>query len=350
MVVTGGVGIGGDLWVGGMAIFVGGAQVVTTATLGTGGVGVVSITAGTDTAVSTASGTIVIWNTSTLASVTSRGSITTSTITINNTSSSTSTNTGALIVAGGVGIAGNLSIGGTLNLVGTETAQSGLTVSGLVAFTTTTNSTGTTTGAVVIGGGVGIAKDVYIGGSTNIVGNSTVLGGESVTGVFTASNTATIGNNILVGTGATTRGNNPVEVIASGNFVSTGDAQSSVYVLRMYTTTTNILTTTGLGVVPSNQIALPNNATYSFKATVTARSTSTNDEAGWLFDGVISRYANAGTTSIKVVNKTKLYASQASFDCTVTADTVNGALQISGTSDGKPMRFVAKVETVEVTS
>jgi hypothetical protein len=274
---------------------------------------------------------------------------TTSSFIFFNTTTSTSTNTGAVLVYGGVGIWDNLNVAGYIK-TNNQYVFSGDITNGVDVFNvpvkinTSTNSTGTMSGALVVGGGVGIGGDTFIAGGNYVTGSSTIGG------TITAGSTATVGANLLVGTGATTRGLSPVEVIANGNFATAGDAQSSVYVLRMYTTTTNILTTNALGVVPENQIVLPNNATYTFKATVTARSTSTNDEAGWLFDGVISRYANQGTTVIKVVNKTKLYASQAAFDCTVTADTVNGALQISGTSDGKPMRFVAKVETVEVTS
>jgi hypothetical protein len=56
---------------------------------------------------------VTISNSSTLQSVTSRGSSTTAVISITNTASSTSTTTGALTVAGGVGIGGNLAVGGT---------------------------------------------------------------------------------------------------------------------------------------------------------------------------------------------------------------------------------------------
>lgn len=348
LVVAGGVGIGGNLYVGGYAIFVGGAQVVTTATLGTGGVGVVNITAGTDTAVTTASGTVTIWNTSTLDTVANRGNSTTATILILNTTSSTSTNSGALTVAGGVGIGGNLSIGGNLLLLGNENDQSGLTVAGLVNFTSVVTSTATNNGALVVGGGVGIGGNANIGGNLN-VNRLTNLTTATLSGALTVNGTATIGTNVLVGTSSTTRGLNPIQVYANGGFTGNGDAQTSIYVLRTVTSSTGILTTTGLGVVPTNQIALPANSTYTFRATVTARSTTGNDEAGWLFEGVISQYANVGTTSLKVVNKTKLWSSQTGFDCAVTADTVNGALQFTATSNGANVRFVAKVETVEVT-
>jgi hypothetical protein len=119
--VAGGVGIVKDVWVGG-AIYVVGQQVITTATVNSYA-NQTALTAGTDTAISTSTGNITVWNTSTLQSVTGRGATTPSAITITNSTSSTSTTSGALIVAGGVGIGGNMWVGGNLGVTGTVTAN-----------------------------------------------------------------------------------------------------------------------------------------------------------------------------------------------------------------------------------
>ena len=74
--------------------------------------GVLSIIAGTDTSISSSTGDVLIWNSSTLQSVTDRGATTTNAITIANTTSATSTTTGALIVSGGVGISGDVHANG----------------------------------------------------------------------------------------------------------------------------------------------------------------------------------------------------------------------------------------------
>ena len=127
LIVAGGAGIAGNLYAG--AVYDNGARAWTTATLTNnnqltngagylttstiGGGGVGSITAGTDTAISGSTGAITVWGTSTLQSVTNRGSTTTNSITINNAASSTSTaQDNALYITGGLGIGNGLYVGG----------------------------------------------------------------------------------------------------------------------------------------------------------------------------------------------------------------------------------------------
>jgi hypothetical protein len=172
--------------------------------------GVTSLTAGTDTRVSTSTGAVTVWNASTLQSVTDRGSTTTNRIRIANgfsqvgtgTSLEGGTWTGAVfVVDGDGGFGGNLyiqgdfyasgkavlttsTLGGSLNqgqdiTITTNTATGeitwdnvstlqsvtgrGNTTTNRVLFLNTSNSTSTTTGAITIAGGVGVAKDVYVG-------------------------------------------------------------------------------------------------------------------------------------------------------------------------------------------
>jgi hypothetical protein len=117
LVVVGGVGIGGALYVERKS-YINGSEILTAATIGSFGVG--NITAGTDTRVSTSTGAVLIWNTSTLQSITNRGNATSNQIVITNTSTATSTNTGALQVVGGVGIGGDLYIGNRLRIKNTN--------------------------------------------------------------------------------------------------------------------------------------------------------------------------------------------------------------------------------------
>ena len=206
--VVGGVGIGGAVYIG-QTSYISGAQILTTATLGNFGVS--ALYAGTDTAVSANTGSIYVWNTSTLQTITGRGNITNFGISITNTSSSTSTTTGALLVTGGVGIGGAVYIGQTSYIsgaqilttatlgnfgvsalyAGTDTAVSAntgsiyvwntstlQTITGRgnitnfgISITNTSSSTSTTTGALTVSGGVGIGGGIYAGGDMYLYGN-----------------------------------------------------------------------------------------------------------------------------------------------------------------------------------
>ena len=144
LVVSGGVGIGGALYVD-QDIYSRNALVITTATIS--GFGVTLIIAGTDTAISSSTGVVTIWNTSTLQSVTSRGNTTNRSISITDTTQSTSAINGALKVSGGVGIARQVNIGGITSILNS------------------TNASSTDTGALIVSGGAGIAGDIYLGGT-----------------------------------------------------------------------------------------------------------------------------------------------------------------------------------------
>jgi len=464
LVVTGGVGIGGNLYVNN-TIYSGGLEVLTTSSLGSGGVGVSTIFAGTDTAVSANFGAVTIWNISTLQTVTGRGSTTTATISITNTQSSISTATGALTVAGGVGVGGNLYVANTSFVAGaqvittatissfavssltagtdtaiststgnitvwnTSTLQSitnrGSTTTNAIAITNTTTSVSTSTGALVVAGGAGIASDVYIGktlsvnavgskllidGGNGIIGQAgnnlrlqagsngavsthgnlvlsnnggvTISGGtsylytgtnvgiwlnggygevyvgkntvatSSTQGAFVVTGGAGIGKNILVGSGAITRTGAVQNAYASGSFAVAGDAQTGIYVLRrsIASATPTALTSDGATASGSNQIVLPNDSTFAFRILVSVRAITSNEAGAWEFNGVITRNTGVATTTLRVVNKTKIWSSVAGYDVNVVADVTNGALQIlANGADANTVRFVAKVDTTEVT-
>lgn len=174
--------------------------------------GVLSAIAGSDISINTATGNVTISNTSTLQSITNRGSTTTNRVRIANGFSQVGTGTsleggtwtgGVFVVDGDGGFGGNLyiqgdfyasgkavlttsTLGGSLNqgqdiTITTNTATGeitwdnvstlqtvtgrGNTTTNRVLFLNTSNSTSTTTGAITIAGGVGVNKDVYVGGA-----------------------------------------------------------------------------------------------------------------------------------------------------------------------------------------
>lgn len=182
LIVYGGVGIGGDLWLGG-DLYAQGQLVLTTATFASG------ILAGDDIdiTIEPGSGAVVISNTSTLQTVTTRGSTTTNAVTFANLTESTSTTTGGVLILGGLGLGGNLALNGKIyanGSTGTEgqvltTTPTGVvwdyptsvfdggTISQPLHIANTTSSTSTTTGALVVDGGVGIGGDVWVAGRVN---------------------------------------------------------------------------------------------------------------------------------------------------------------------------------------
>jgi hypothetical protein len=168
LVVAGGVGIGGNLYIGGVAsatnFYINGSPVVTAATAGgvstvNTSAGAITISAGTDTVVSTNSSTITIYNTSTLQTVTGRGATTNNAISINNNTSSTGTNSGALQVIGGVGIGGNLYVGNTLTVLSTLSSTSSVSQN-----------------ALYVAGGLGVGSSLYVTGPAVFNNNVTFSG------------------------------------------------------------------------------------------------------------------------------------------------------------------------------
>jgi hypothetical protein len=399
LVVAGGVGIGGSLYVNN-TIYSGGLEVLTTSSLGSGGVGVSTISAGTDTAVSANFGAVTIWNTSTLQSVTDRGAATSNTITLTNTTPSSNTGSGALIVYGGIGALniyasaiydnGSRVVSSVTPSAGTGISITSLTSSGpSVSFTV--NNTGVTSlqGTTYIGvsASSGSVTLTNLGVQTLTAGTDTAV--SSTTGTVTVWNNSTlqtvtdrgftttnrinitdstdattvdsaaltvaggvgIADNILVGTGAITRSGALQNAFASGSFSVAGDAQAGIYVLRrsINSTTPTALTSNGSAASGSNQIVLPNDSTFAFKILVSARALSSNDGGAWEFNGVITRNIGASSATVRIVNKTKIWSSVVGYDVNVVADQTNGALQILANSgDTSVIRFVAKVETTEV--
>ena len=399
LVVAGGVGIGGSLYVND-TIYSGGLEVLTTSSLGSGGVGVSTISAGTDTAVSANFGAVTIWNTSTLQSVTDRGAATSNTITLTNNTPSSNTGSGALIVYGGIGALniyasaihdnGSRVVSSVTPSAGTGIGISGLTSSGpSVSFTINNNGVISLQGTTYIGvsASTGSVTLTNLGVQTLTAGTDTAV--SSTTGTVTVWNNSTlqtvtdrgftttnrinitdstdattvdsaaltvaggvgIADNILVGTGAITRSGALQNAFASGSFSVAGDAQAGIYVLRrsINSTTPTALTSNGSAASGSNQIVLPNDSTFAFKILVSARALSSNDGGAWEFNGVITRNIGASSATVRIVNKTKIWSSVVGYDVNVVADQTNGALQILANSgDTSVIRFVAKVETTEV--
>jgi hypothetical protein len=289
--VSGGAGIGQDLYVGG-ALYQQGQQVLTTASVNQFA-NQTSITAGTDTAVSTSTGAIIIWNTSTLETVTGRGATTNNAISVTNATSSTSTATGALQVVGGVGIGGNLYVGGeivaqklTIQLTTVTTTE--VTTDDIISTYNTTNATSTNSGALQVAGGAGIGGNLYVGSTIYSSGN-VVLTTATVNqfanqtsisaGVGISVNTSS-GNVIITNIGVTTAtGSTYIGIsTSSGNVLITNlgvtNLSSGTDITLSATTgsiTINNVSTlqsiTGRGATTTNVVSFTNTTTSTSTAT-----------------------------------------------------------------------------------
>lgn len=142
-------------------------------------------------------------------------------------------------------------------------------------------------------------------------------------------------------------------VQASGRFGSSGDAQAGKYLLRSHTingTETELFID---GTNGTQRLILPDDSTWTFKGLVTGHRTDMSDgHAGFSFEGVIYRISGANSVSFQGHPNISIIARNNFFwKIHLYADTVNGSLKIccEGQS-GKTIRWVAYVETVEITN
>lgn len=154
---------------------------------------------------------------------------------------------------------------------------------------------------------------------------------------------------------STARGLYGVRIHAAGNFATRGDAQRGSYLLRALTTnaTATVLTADSSTAGTTNQVVLPNNSAYTFKALVTSHRTDTvsgyTHRASWTVEGIAVRDANAASTLVSATVNT-IYNTPG-WTLAVATDTTNGCVKFTFTGEAaKTIRTVAVVETCEVTS
>jgi len=183
-------------------------------------------------------------------------------------------------------------------------------------------------------------------------GNYSFVGG----GLINAANSSY--SAILGGTYGTTRGIVGNQVFPACNSPiagTTGISQAALLILAKQTTdaTATVLTSDGSAAGGSNQVILPNNSAYYFKARVIAGVTGAGDSKAWTLEGAIKRGSGVGTAAIVGTVTTTVVATDAgaaTWTVTATADTTNGGLKITVTGQASTtIRWVCKVETAEMT-
>lgn len=167
-----------------------------------------------------------------------------------------------------------------------------------------------------------------------------------------AETTITAPNSLAIGLQSLSRTQGGV-VQASGRFSINGDAQTGRYMLRTNTISASPTEMFVDGTGGSVRLELPDDSTWTFKVTITAHRTDTGDgHAGFTSSGVIYRQAGAATTTIQgSIQDNILARSNDQWEVDVSADSTNGALKVTVTGEaGKTIRWVALVETVEITN
>ncbi|MGB0583294.1 MAG: hypothetical protein ACPGVU_26730, partial [Limisphaerales bacterium] len=135
---------------------------------------------------------------------------------------------------------------------------------------------------------------------------------------------------------------------AAGRFSADGDAQTSVFVLRIEASSgSNTTVPLALDGSALDGIPIPDDSTWAFSALVVGRS-STAGSAAYRIEGVIRDHFGTtefvGTPSVVILGE-----SHSTYDATVEADNVNKQLVIKGSvSINQTMRWVASVRTVEL--
>ena len=177
VVVTGGVGIGGSLYAGGASRFTSSTAAISS------GTGALTVTGGAGIA-----GSLFVGSASRFESSTA----------------SIEVGTGALTVTGGVGIGGSLFVGGASR------------------FTSTTAAISVGTGALTVSGGAGIAGSLYAGGISAITSNAAAI--STGTGAFVVTGGVGIGGSIYVGGASRFSDSTQSTTTNTGALVVTGGA------------------------------------------------------------------------------------------------------------------------------
>jgi len=212
LLVTGGVGISANTYVGGNIninrnlIVNGGVESVSSTT------GTIIVTGGIGVSANTYVGGNININKNLI---------------VNGNVESVSSTTGTVIIKGGLGVSENIYIGGNTNVIG------------LLKLPNTTQSIGTSTGALIVTGGVGVKSNIFVGGNITILSNieatdmssgSLIVkgGGVSIFGnLYTGGNAVIAGNLNITKNTETINSTSGTLVISNGGLAVT---RGNVYV------------------------------------------------------------------------------------------------------------------------
>lgn len=272
----------------------------------------------------------------------------------------------ARITAGGIGInvsngdglAGNITVTntGVTSVAGTAGQINVSAATGAVTLSVGTELAGLaalSTDGILIRTGVG----TYTTRTLNFYSENYAGGGPAVA---TGNDAVAIGSlsdaqaerSLAIGEHAVSRVPGAMNM-AAGRIQTSGDAQTGTYIMK--TVTTNALSKELFIDGPSGtqRAVLQDDSTWMFTIHLTAHRTDDSDgHAGWFIKGVVYRGAGAATTAMQgVAHKEIIARSNSAWDVNIGVNTADGGLQVLVTGEaGKTIRWLARVETVELTN
>lgn len=231
-------------------------------------------------------------------------------------------------------------------VAGAQLTGGTITTSGTISLGTTSVTAGT------YGNGSNVAQIIVNAyGQITSATNIGISGGGNVTGPLVSTNNAIATYN---GTTGTLIQNTNASVDSSGNITANGLTISSVSTQLsrqaiLYNTTTNNSSTQLFLDGVSQQLVLPNNATWIVEVKIAARRTDAASESDvFWFDGAIDRQANAASTAMVGTRDITQIEQQTNWSVSVTNDATNGALNVSVIGENsKTIRWTAFVNIIE---
>jgi trimeric autotransporter adhesin len=217
-----------------------------------------------------------------------------------------------------------------------------------------TSNTASGVGSICIGStGASIASgtnSVAIGNQATASGSGSVVISSNGTGW---GSDATAGSSFALGDGAVSSIKGKFAFSSGSATVSKGLMQAGMIVLTQVTSSISPNTLNSYNYSASgttNQVILPNNSAFAFHGVIVARQQASLGTgcAAWKIEGLIRREGSAGTT-VLVNSATTILDNTPAWGMALSADTTNGGLAITVTGAATNIRWVATINTSEVT-
>ena len=217
-----------------------------------------------------------------------------------------------------------------------------------------TSNTASGVGSICIGStGASIASgtnSVAIGNQATASGSGSVVISSNGTGW---GSDATAGSSFALGDGAVSTIKGKFAFSSGSATVSKGLMQAGMIVLTQVTSSISPNTLNSYNYSASgtnNQVILPNNSAFAFHGVIVARQQASLGTgcAAWKIEGLIRREGSAGTT-VLVNSATTILDNTPAWGMILSADTTNGGLAITVIGAATNIRWVATINTSEVT-